>query len=85
MANKMKKKIYFKEDWNRFLAEDGKHKRYCCEIFWKKHRWWPFWKKMDGTFDALEKNDLFLKYEEEYEVYIWDDIFSQFVPMKYLL
>lgn len=81
----MKKKIYFKERWDRFLAEDEKHKIYCCEIFWKKYRWWPFWKKMAGTFDALEKNDLFLKYEEEYEVYIWDDIFSQFVPMKYLL
>ena len=80
-----KKKIYFKEEWNAFMTEDRKHKTYSCKIFWKSHKWWPFWKQMNGTFDAMEKHDLFLKYEEKYDVYVWDPIFSQFVALRYIL
>jgi len=81
----MKKKIYFKENWDSFYKDDGKHKEYKCEIFWKTHKWWPFWKKMDGVFDAQQKMSIFLKYDAEYSVFVWDEIFSQFVPLKYML
>jgi len=81
----MKKKIYFKERWDSFPNKDTKRNDYCCEIFWKSFRWWPFWKKMDGVFNAQQKMSIFLKYDAEYRVFVWDEIFSQFVPLRYML
>lgn len=79
----MKRKIYFKERWNSFY--NGKHAEYKCEIFWKTHRLWPFWKKFDGTFDAMERFDLFMKYASEYDAYVWDEVFSEYVSLKCML
>ena len=80
----MKKKIYFKECWDSFYKDDNS-KEYKCEMLWKTHRWWPFWKKFDGTFDAMERFDLFMKYDAEYDVYVWEEIFSHFVPFRCML
>lgn len=74
----MKKNIYFKEKW----IDTAKTFKY--ELFWKKHRWMPF-KKMKGTFDTHEKTAVFKSFEPEYNVFIWDYIFSQYVPLKCII
>ena len=81
----MKKKIYFKEKWDRILSDDKKHKTYVCEIYWKRFHFIPFMKKMNGTYDALSARTLYLKYCATYDVYVWDEVFSQFVPLKYMM
>lgn len=82
----MKKRIYIKENWGMFPREDGsKKKEYRCEMFWKRYRLWPFWNKMDGTFDEPKRLSQLLGYEKNYDVFVWDGIFSQFVPLEEIL
>lgn len=75
------KNIYFKEKVE--LSPSKFHNGYCCELLWKTHRLWPFWNKMDGVFDILEKQKVLVKYSATYNVLVYDPIFSEYVPLKF--
>jgi len=68
----MKKKIYFKEEYN--------PKTKTWTLFWKNRRWFPF-RKIKGEFNYTQKKTFMMKYAFAYDACVWDSMYGEYLPV----